>query len=149
VAVGDLQEMQNHMRETIDQGLQQLQSKQGTGGIPALPPSAKGQPAEAQYAAIAPPPDPNAGAEIQQQVQQADQTENAVSQTVGLPAGPFPEAAPAAPAALATVGLGQTPGQVGAAVGAPTKVANLETTAVYYYNGKKVTFSNGKVSDGQ
>jgi len=149
VAVGDLQEMQNHMRETIDQGLQQLQAKQGTGGIPALPPSAKGQPAEAQYAAVAPPPDPNAGAEIQQQVQQADQAENAVSQTVGLPVGPVPEAAPAAPAALATVRLGQTPDQVQAALGPPAKVANLATTAVYYYNGKKVTFSNGKVSDGQ
>jgi hypothetical protein len=31
----DLQEMQNHMRETIDQGLQDLQAKQGKGGLPA------------------------------------------------------------------------------------------------------------------
>ncbi len=119
VAVADLQEMQNQMRATIDQGLQQLQAKQGTSGIPALPPSANGQPAPAQYAAVAPPPDPNAGAEIQQQVQQADQAENTVSQTVGLPAGPGPEAAPAALAALVTVGLGQTPDQVKAALGAP------------------------------
>ena len=59
------------MRETIDQGLQDLQAKQGTGGIPALPPSAQGQPAPAQYAAVAPPPDPNAASEIQQQTQQA------------------------------------------------------------------------------
>ena len=61
VAFSDLQEMQNHMRETIDQGLQDLQAKQGTGGIPALPPSAQSQPDPAQYAAVAPPPDPNAG----------------------------------------------------------------------------------------
>ena len=41
VALADLQDMQNHMRETIDQGLQELQEKQGKGGLPAAPPSAK------------------------------------------------------------------------------------------------------------
>ncbi|HTD54371.1 MAG TPA: hypothetical protein VK670_03240, partial [Silvibacterium sp.] len=46
VAVDDLQEMQNHMRETIDTGLQELQSKQGQNGLPALPTSAAGAPAE-------------------------------------------------------------------------------------------------------
>ena len=140
--------MQNHMRATIDQGLQELQTKQGTGGIPALPPSAKGQPAAAQYAAIAPPPDPNAGTEIQQQIQQADQTENSVSQNGGLPAGPGQQAAPAAQAAPATFGLGQTPDQVQAALDAPNKVANLETKVIYY-NAMKVTFNNGKISDVQ
>ena len=79
VQVSDLQEMQNHMRELIDQGLQELQSKQGSGGIPQAPPSAQGQPAPAQYAEVAPPPDPNAGTEIQQQTQQADQAETDVS----------------------------------------------------------------------
>jgi len=148
VAVGDLQEMQNHMRATIDQGLQELQSKQGTGGIPALPPSAKGQPAEAQYAAVAPPPDPNAGTEIQQQIQQADQAVNTVSQAGGLPAGHGPGAAPAALAALPNDGPGQTPDQVQAALGAPAKVANLGTNVIYY-NGIKVTFNNGKVSGVQ
>jgi hypothetical protein len=34
VQLTDLQEMQNHMRETIDQGLQDLQDKQGSGGCP-------------------------------------------------------------------------------------------------------------------
>jgi len=79
VQVADLQEMQNHMRELIDQGLQELQSKQGKGGIPEAPPSAQGQPAPAQYAEIAPPADPNAGTEIQQQTQQADQAETDVT----------------------------------------------------------------------
>ena len=72
----DLQEMMNHMREGIDQGLQDLQAKQGTGGLPQDPPSAAGRPVQAGYAAIAPPPDPNAGAEIDQQTRQADQAEN-------------------------------------------------------------------------
>jgi hypothetical protein len=79
VQLTDLQEMQNHMREIIDQGLQDLQAKQGNGTVPALPPSAQGAPAPAQYAAIAPPPDPNAGAVIQQQAQQGDQAESEAS----------------------------------------------------------------------
>ena len=72
VSLDDLQEMQNHMREMIDQGLQELQTNQGKGGLPMAPPASTQQ-APAAYAAIAPPPDPNAAAEIQQQGQQADQ----------------------------------------------------------------------------
>jgi hypothetical protein len=79
VQLTDLQEMQNHMRELIDQGLQELQSKQGQGGIPQAPPSAQSQPAPAQYAEIAPPQDPNVQTEVQQQTQQADQAETDVS----------------------------------------------------------------------
>ncbi|MGO8756792.1 MAG: hypothetical protein ACLQG3_01585 [Terracidiphilus sp.] len=150
VALADLQEMQNNMRETIDQGLQDLQAKQGTGGLPALPPSAQSQPAPAQYAEIAPPPDPSAATEIQQQTQQADQAETEVSQGAGAPVSAAPvNAPPAAPAAPATVELGQTPDQVQAALGAPARVANLGSKVIYYYNGMKVTFVNGKVSDVQ
>ncbi len=145
VAIGldDLQEMQNQMRATIDQGLQELQSKQGTGGIPKLPPSAQGQPADAQYAAAAPPPDANAGAEIQQQMQEADQAEK---EDTGAAAPAVPAAIAAPPAA---VSLGQTTDQVQSALGAPTRVANLGPKVIYYYNGMKVTFKDGKVSDVQ
>jgi hypothetical protein len=150
VALTDLQEMQNHMRETIDQGLQELQAKQGTDGLPALPPSAQGQPAPAQYAALAPPPDPSVATEIQQQTQQADQAEAEVTQTTGVPVAATPaNAPPAAPAAPASVEKGQTPDQVQAAVGTPTRIANLGSKVIYYYNGMKVTFVNGKVSDVQ
>jgi hypothetical protein len=79
VQFSDLQEMQNHMRESIDQGLQELRDKQGMKGLPPLPPSARSQPVPAHYAEIAPPPDPNAGDEIQQQDQQADQAVKDVS----------------------------------------------------------------------
>jgi hypothetical protein len=75
VQLTDLQEMQNHMRETIDQGLQDLQARQGTGGLPAAPASAQGQAVPAAYAAAAPAPDPNVGAQIQQQDQQGEQAE--------------------------------------------------------------------------
>jgi len=43
-----------HMRETIDQGLGDLQSKQGQGGLPAAPPSAKTPPVQPPYVAAAP-----------------------------------------------------------------------------------------------
>ena len=59
VGLADLQEMQNHMRATIDHGLDELQSKQGQGGMPAAPPDAVKPPVPTDFAAIAPPPDPN------------------------------------------------------------------------------------------
>jgi len=47
------------------------------------------------------------------------------------------------------VGLGQTPDQVRAALGQPARIANLGPKAIYYYDGMKVIFINGKVSDVQ
>jgi hypothetical protein len=150
VALADLQEMQNHMRETIDQGLRELQAKQGTGGLPTLPPSAQGQPAPAEYASIAPPPDPSVATEIQEQAQQADQAETEVTQSSGVPVSAAPTGPPpTAPASPASVALGQTPDQVQATMGAPSRVANLGSKVIYYYNGMKVTFVNGKVADVQ
>ncbi len=35
IALSDLQDMHNHMRESVDDGLGELQKKQGTGGLPA------------------------------------------------------------------------------------------------------------------
>ncbi len=79
VALADLQEMQNHMRETIDRGMEELQQKQGKGGIPAAPPSATAPPTTAAFAAVAPPPDPNDAAEINNQMKAADQSEQDVT----------------------------------------------------------------------
>ena len=36
-----------------------------------------------------------------------------------------------------------------AALGAPTSIANLGPKVIYYYNGMRVTFKDGKVSDVQ
>ncbi len=145
VSLTDLQEMQNHMRETIDQGLQDLQSKQGTGGLPAAPPSAAAPPAPAAYAAVAPPPDPNVGTEVADVDKQGEQAQKDVSSDGGPDSGGAPAPAPAP----ASVELGQTPDQVKSALGAPTRVANLGNKVIYYYSGMKVTFNNGKVSDVQ
>ena len=149
VQLADLQEMQNHMRENIDQGLQELQAKQGTGGIPQAPPSAQGKPTEAAYAAVAPPPDPTDTADLQQQGQQADQAEKDVTAEVAQNGGAPADAAPPASAAPASVELGQTPDQVQGSLGAPKRVANMGAKVIYYYDGMKVTFVNGKVSDVQ
>jgi hypothetical protein len=159
VSLTDLQEMQNHMRETIDQGLQDLQSKQGTGGIPAAPPAAQGQPVQAAYAGVAPPPDPNDATQIQQQDQQGDQVEKDVTTEAPGSGGGDASNAPAPsdasaqvasagnPAATASVEMGQTNAQVMAELGAPNRIANLGHNTIYYYNGMKVTFTEGKVSD--
>jgi len=50
VPLDELQEMYNHMRETVDQGLQELHAKQGSGGLPPAPPSAKAAPVETAMA---------------------------------------------------------------------------------------------------
>ena len=57
IALADLQEMQNYIRETTDQGV--ANTRTGRSAPTATP----------AYAASAPPPDPNAANEIQQQQQ--------------------------------------------------------------------------------
>jgi hypothetical protein len=150
VALTDLQDMQNHMRETIDQGLQELQSKQGTGGLPATPPSAKAPPVDAPIARDAPPPDPNGAAEVNQQLADADQAEKEVVGEAQQEGGGAPSAAPAVagPASgPATIALGQSIDEVTAALGTPLTVIDLGPKKIYKYKDMKVTFKNGKVSD--
>jgi hypothetical protein len=147
IQLTDLQEMQNHLRETIDQGLQDLQAKQGKGGLPPAPPSAQAKPTQTEYASIAPPPDPQDAADLQQQGQQADQAEKDVTAEASQDAGGAAVNAP--PSAAPSVELGQTIEQVQAAMGAPARVANLGPKVIYYYNGMKVIFKDGKVSDVQ
>ena len=146
VQLTDLQEMQNSMRETIDQGLQDLQAKQGKGGLPQAPPSAQAQPTEPEYAAVAPPPDPKDAADLQQQGQQADLAEKEVTAEASQDSGTPISAAPAAPT---SVELGQSTDQVQAALGSPARVANLGPKTIYYYSGMKVVFKDGKVTDVQ
>ena len=148
VNLTDLQEMQNHLRETIDQGLQELQAKQGKGGLPAAPPSAQAKPTASPYAAVAPPADPQDEKDIQAQAQQADAAETEVAQAAAQDNGGAPIATtPPAPATPVTVALGQTTDQVKAILGNPMKTADLGTKTIYYYDGMKVVFKAGKVSD--
>jgi hypothetical protein len=155
VNVSDLQEMQNHMRETIDQGLQDLQAKQGKGGLPQAPPSAQGAPVATAFTKDAPPPEQNGAADVNQQLAQSDQAEQevtaqAAAETGGSSAigGTAPAAAPST-AAPVTVALGQTVDQVTTALGQPTSVIDLGTKKIYKYPDMKVTFKAGKVADVQ
>ncbi len=153
VAVADLQEMQNHMRETIDQGMGELQTKQSKGGLPALPPSASAPPVKAAFVSSAPPPDSNAAAEIKQQSQEADQAENQTLAEAKRSSGPGPSdslaqdngAAPAGPPP--TLALGQTIEEVTAIEGPPKSVVDLGAKKIYLFSHYKVTFKDGKVSN--
>jgi hypothetical protein len=156
VAFNDLQDMQNHMRETIDAGMGDLQSKQGKGGLPAAPPSAQVAAVPAAFTAGAPPPDTTASTEIAQQTQAADQSEQEVASAAPAASGPSDAAAtapiappPPPPAAPATIALGQTVDQVTASMGAPTRIIDLGTKKIYVYKDMKITFKTGKVSDVQ
>lgn len=151
VQMTDLQEMQNHLRETIDQGLKDLQDKQGKGGLPAAPPTAQAQPTETEFAQIAPPSDPQDAADIAQQDQQADQAEQEVVSEAPEDSSAPVSAAPVstAPAAPASVDLGQSFSQVEGSMGSPLRVARLGPKVIYYYNGMKVIFIDGKVTDVQ
>jgi hypothetical protein len=143
VQISDLQEMQNHMRETIDQGLGELQAKAGKSGIPAAPPSAQGQPTMTTVAQDAPPPDPAGAAQINQQLQDADTTMNDATNQARQAGVDVPPSAPV------TVTAGQTIEQVQAALGQPSQVVDLGVKKVYMYNNMKITFLNGKVKDVQ
>ncbi len=141
VQVSDLQDMQNHMRETIDDGLKELQKKQGTGGLPAAPASAQAPPVETAMAAAAPPPPPEQ--EVASELKQESKEADAAEQDAAVDAG---GAAPAG-GETPTVALGQTPDQVKAALGQPKSIMDLGPKKIYVYQDMKVTFNGGKVSD--
>jgi hypothetical protein len=142
VAVTDLQEMQNHMRETLDQGLADLQSRQGQGGLPAAPPAAVRPPVDAPYAKAAPPPDPNIAAEVSQEADTAAQAEN---DTLSQASGPSFSGG----SAPQSVSLGMSIDQVVGILGQPTMVGDLGSKKVYSFGNMKVIFIDGKVTDVQ
>jgi len=74
VSVDDLQEMHNHFQEQLDNGMKELSSKQGTGGLPKAPDTST-------TASDVPPPPPDASAAkaLNDQQAAADQTEAQVA----------------------------------------------------------------------
>lgn len=144
VQFADLQEMQNHMRETIDNGMADLQAKK----VSPIPQAAAAPVTQASFVTAAPPPDPNAATEINQQMQEADQAEKDAlgqAQQNASAAPPPPIAAPAAPPVELKLGL--TIDEVTASNGVPTKIVDLGAKKIYYYKDMKVTFKDGKVVD--
>jgi chemotaxis protein histidine kinase CheA len=137
VRLEDLQDMDNHMRETVEAGLGDLQSHQGQSGIPPLPAGAAGT-IDTPYAADAT-PDPNASAELNQAYQDTNQAERAA----------LGQAANDATAPTPTVSLGQSIDQVRAILGPPQQIMDAGAKQIYVYRNVKITFINGRVSDIQ
>jgi hypothetical protein len=144
VQLTDLQDMQNHMRQTLDAGLAELQSHQG--GLPTPPPTALAMATPAAFSMGAPPPDPTVATQINAQLQQGTQAEQQTLAEAGSGLAPG-SSAPAATAAPATVTLGQSIDQVTAILGQPTQVVDLGAKKIYVYPSLKVTFNNGQVAD--
>jgi hypothetical protein len=80
VSLLDLQEMQNSLRAQVDAGLGVLHASQGQGGLPPAPASSMGstQPSPLGVPAA----DPNVGALLDAQQQEASRAENAAMQNV-------------------------------------------------------------------
>ena len=136
VDLQDLQEMQNQMLATIDRGMNDLQAKQGQGGLPTLPQGSAGT-IDTPFAQEAAQPDANVAGELTSASQEADRAEQqAVSQ--GGDAGAPP-----------TLTLGLSIDEVRAIQGEPEKVVDLGSKRIYVYKDLKITFIDGKVSDIQ
>jgi len=144
VGLADLQEMQNSMRSSIDQGLQQLQSNKG--GLPAPPPGAIGAPVQSAFAPIAPPADPNVSSELQQQAREADSAEQGVLDELKQEDKGAGDPNPSSNTPV-QISLGQTTADVVAALGNPRRVVNLGSKKIYVYSDMKITFINGKVTN--
>ncbi len=139
VALTDLQEMQNHMRETVDQGMQEMQANQGQHGLPSVPADATGAPTQAGYAQAAPPADANAAADISQQLS----ADNAAGQPAPAKVASRGIESPGP----TTITLGQSTDTVKSLLGAPARIAVVGPRTIYQYSDMKVTFVNDRVSD--
>ena len=71
----NLQEMQNYMRATADRALAELNQQQGRNGLPPTQPDVNTNATPARYAQLAPPPDQNVQATLQNELGAADQVE--------------------------------------------------------------------------
>jgi hypothetical protein len=149
IALADLQEMQNGIRATVDQGMQELKTNQGKGGIPPAPASAMASTSPSAFTQDAPPPEVNGATEVNAQLKVADQVDLDASQTT--PIGALDTSTSSAEPAAGTINIaiGQTIGQVTAALGQPTKLIDLGAKKIYVYKDMKVVFQAGKVSDVQ
>ena len=84
VKVEDLQDMHNHFREQLDNGLKELASKQGTNGIPAAPAGSATQKPNPDGTVQ---PDLTVQQQLASQEADADKAEAEVNQEATAPAG--------------------------------------------------------------
>ena len=141
VQLADLQEMHNHMRARLDQGLAEMQGQQGQRGLPPIEASMRVQ-TPAAYASALPPPDPAVSTEVQQGAQDADRQEQ---QVLSQASSEQPQQNGTPP----TITLGQTMDEVVQMLGTPSKIIDLGQKKTYVYSDMKVVFTDGRVSDVQ
>ena len=141
VAVADLQEMQNSLRASVDQGMVELASNQGKKGLPAEPHSAMGAPVQSAFAQAAPAAESNGASEVSRQLAAADMLDQQVGRDLGAPAS--------SPAATGTVDIssGQSIDQVTGSLGQPLTITQFGEKKIYKYKDMTVVFRNGKVID--
>lgn len=139
VGIIDLQEMQNHMRQSIDDGLARLRQAQGRGGLPEVPRSVNQTPQTTQWASAAPPAAQNIDGKLGEANTEASDLESSALKNAPKPA------ASADPAEL----MGKTPGEIRSSLGAPKTTVDLGTKMIYVFEGRRITFTQGKVTDVQ
>ena len=153
VGVADLQDMQNAMRQTIDQGMGTLQQNQGKGGLPPIPASANAPPVDTAFAKIGPPPPSDGAQQISQEWNAGTKAEQTLVNDAA--SGPANMGAPQQAEAVlqpepAQLGPGMTVAEVEASQGKPTTIlAPSVHKKTYIYKNFKVTFTDGKVTDIQ
>lgn len=135
----DLQEMQNHLRATLGDGMSTLQKEQGRNGLPTLPKDVLGTDRTAYADEVRP------DADAVEQITQAAQEANRAEQDL-INQGPQD---PGGAAGAATISLGMTFEEVERVLGRPRNTADLGAKKIYVYKDLKITFLNGKVSDVQ
>jgi hypothetical protein len=154
--IDQLQEMQNHMAENLNQGLQEMQRQQGQNGMPALAPNLVGS-SQAPFAAELPPPEANVADELKRQAQEADSAVNQVTEEanrawappVAQPQPQQPQQIVQRPATRQTITIVKNmPMQdVINLLGNPGNSFDMGKQKIFIYTNPnmKITFKNGKV----
>ncbi|HEY3836197.1 MAG TPA: hypothetical protein VGL72_06480 [Bryobacteraceae bacterium] len=152
VSLTDVQEMVNHVRATMDSGLAEMQKDPKLPKPPSTVPTAT---KESDFAAAAPPADPNEAAELTRLNSEATQTEQATLKEASLTdqnAGQVQQAPQGGqPQGGGSTSLqpGMTPEQVIGIMGTPTGNTKFGPKTIMSYPGLKLTFTNGKLTDIQ
>ena len=143
VPVDQLQEMSNHMVETMEQGLADFQRNQGRNGLPPLPPAMTAT-TQAEFSREMPPVESDVQTELSRaSAAGAAALGEAGVQLVGSDNGGRNTTEPP------TLTLGQTQQQVMSMLGEPQRRAIVGSKVILFYKDMKITLENGLVTDIQ
>jgi hypothetical protein len=159
VPITEVVEMRNHMRETVEAGLETLRNNQGMDNLPVLPAEAVGEPRMTAFAASVQ-PDPEVTQVLEETALRGDQIERQILADFGTATDPFPAGPGRSPvlavpvvdtreaALMASLRTGQTESQVVAIMGPPLNTSFLGGVKKQYeYRSGKVIFTDGEISE--